>query len=168
MEFNLNIQIVEPCSTDWPKVKAIRLEALQNDPQAFGSTYEKESLRTDEEWMKSVASSEDEIFVCAEAAGKYIALVGAFQKDQNTWMVKAMYVQSEYRGTGVSDALMQKIVSTIAAKSPEAQIKLMVNVTQLAAVRFYERHGFVIVETLKDQLLGDGKVYDEYVMRKEK
>lgn len=137
-------------------------------PRHFGSTYEKEFLRTDEEWMKSIASSEDEIFVCVEVAGEYVAMIGAFQKDQNTWMVKAMYVQSEYRGTGVSDALMQKILSAIAAKSPEAQIELMVNVTQLAAVRFYERHGFVIVETIKDQLLGDGKVYDEYVMRKEK
>jgi ribosomal protein S18 acetylase RimI-like enzyme len=51
--------------------------------------------------------------------------------------------------------------------TPQAKIELMVNLTQLAAVRFYERHGFVIVETLKDQLLGDGKMYDEYLMRKE-
>lgn len=168
MQHEEKIEVVAPTSTDWPKVKAIRLEALQNDPQAFGSTYEKESLRTDEEWEKSVASPKDEVLFCAEHEGKYVAMVGAFQKDQNTWMLKAMYVQSEYRGTGISDALMQKVLSAISTKLPEAQIELMVNVTQLAAVRFYERHGFVIVETLKDQLLGDGKVYDEYVMRKEK
>lgn len=161
------IQIIQPHSNDWSKVKAIRLKALQNDPQAFGSTYEKEVGRSDEEWQQSLVLLEDEILLCAEKQSEYVGIIGAFQKDESTWMVKAMYVEPEYRGTGVSDELMEKILLAILQKSPQAKIELMVNVTQLAAVRFYERHGFVIVETLKDQLLGDGKMYDEYLMRKE-
>lgn len=37
---------------DWEKYKKIRLEALQENPEAFGSSYEKEIAFPDETWQE--------------------------------------------------------------------------------------------------------------------
>lgn len=172
MEKVVNIQIIQPSLNDWEKVKNLRLEALQNDPQAFGSSYEIESVRTSKEWQEKVqptlGESPEEILLFAESEGMSVGMLGAYLKDETTWFLKATYVKPEYRGTGVADLLMKKILLLIAQRKEGKKIELFVNAEQPPAVRFYERNGFVVVDTLKDQTLGDGKVYDEYLMRREK
>lgn len=37
-------------SEDWEKFRDIRLEALQTDPLAFGSSYAEEKILTQSEW----------------------------------------------------------------------------------------------------------------------
>lgn len=172
MEKEINIQIIHPTLSDWEKVKDLRLEALQNDPQAFGSSFAIESQRTPEEWKEklqyTVGENPLEILVVAEESDTYIGMLGAFLKDNETWYVKATYVKSDYRGRRVAGALMKELLLLISDRKEEKNIELFVNTSQPAAVQFYKKNGFEIVETLKDQILGDGKIYDEYLMRKEK
>ena len=42
---------------EWGELRDLRLRALQDAPDAFGSTYEEESIRTDAEWMEWAADA---------------------------------------------------------------------------------------------------------------
>jgi hypothetical protein len=46
-------------SLDWQEYKKIRLEALKKEPQAFGSSYDKEKERSENEWKEKIAKSEN-------------------------------------------------------------------------------------------------------------
>lgn len=166
------VETINPTRDDWEKVKNLRLEALKKDPQAFGSTYESELERTDEEWMekleKTLGENPSEILVIAKDGDIYVGMIGAFPKDAKTWNIKAVYVKPGYRGKGVSRKLVEEILRQIDEKKDVEATQLMVNAQQEAAVRLYQSYGFDIVETAKDQKLGDGNIYDEYVMRRVK
>ncbi|MDP2284085.1 MAG: hypothetical protein Q8L06_08090, partial [Pseudohongiella sp.] len=47
-----NIRPLTP--SDWQRYKSIRLRSLENSPDAFGSTFERELTLTDEEWQARV------------------------------------------------------------------------------------------------------------------
>jgi hypothetical protein len=44
--------------TDWRKLRDLRLAALQDDPQAFGSTFAEERSDPDSEWIEWAEASE--------------------------------------------------------------------------------------------------------------
>lgn len=44
-------------ASEWPLYKQLRLSALADAPQAFGSTLAAEALRTDEQWSSRLASA---------------------------------------------------------------------------------------------------------------
>jgi hypothetical protein len=41
-------------SEDWREYKRIRLESLQKEPLAFGSSYVEEELLSDDEWQRNI------------------------------------------------------------------------------------------------------------------
>jgi len=46
------------------------------------------------------------------------------------------------------------------------KLVLRVNLKQHPAVKLYKSFGFAITETIKDQMMGDGELHDEYEMIK--
>ena len=44
-------------NSQWREYKAIRLQALQNDPQAFLSTFARESAFSDETWQQRLQTA---------------------------------------------------------------------------------------------------------------
>jgi len=92
-------------------------------------------------------------------------IVGAIKIKDNIWNIIAMYMAPEQRGQKHSgnllDFLLQQLTNQAAAKAC-----LRVNVEQKAAIQLYKSCGFQITETLKNELLGDGLLHDEYVMEK--
>lgn len=169
-ELKNTIRIINPSSDDWKKVKNLRLEALQNDPQAFGASYEEQSQRTDDEWkertQRTIGESKEEILVVAEDGDVFVGMIGAFPKDSTKWIIKAMYVSPQYRGKGVSKKLVEEILKQLDADKRIGTLELSVNTRQEAAVKLYSEFGFDVVETLEKQKLGDGKEYDEFIMRR--
>lgn len=164
------VQITTPTWDDWEGVKNLRLEALQNDPQAFGTNYQSQAILTDEEWKekleKILGENPRELLVIAKDRNTYAGMIGAYPKDKTVWNFKAVYVKSEYRGKGIGKMLVEKILRQIDEKEGVEATELMVNAEQEPAVRLYQSYGFEIIETLKDVMLGDGNRYDEYVMRR--
>ena len=59
---------------EWRVYRELRLRALADSPDAFGSTYEREAARTDAEW-------EDRLTTGATAHGQMPAGVSSRQKD---------------------------------------------------------------------------------------
>ena len=162
------VQITMPTIEDLQGFKNLRLEALQQDPSAFGSSYAKEVSRTDEEWKawleKSLGEQSQELLLLAKDGGKYVGMIGSAPKDEKRWKIKAVYVTPEYRGKGVSKKLLQQVLRRIDANKNIEEIELSVNTNATAAVNLYKQFGFEIQGTIQDYTFGDGKQYDKYEM----
>jgi ribosomal protein S18 acetylase RimI-like enzyme len=154
-------------SSDWQEYKKIRLEALKNEPQAFGSSYAKENERTEIEWQNKLAKSEDlngtSFFYAVSKSGLFVAVGGAYQDNNKQWNIVAIYTKKEVRGQGLGQRVFKSIINELKARKIK-KAYLRVNTLQVAAQALYEKNGFVIKQIIKDQLLGDGKYYNEVEM----
>ncbi|WEK33060.1 MAG: GNAT family N-acetyltransferase [Candidatus Pseudomonas phytovorans] len=138
--------IVRPVTaSDWQTYRDLRLRALHESPDAFGSTYEHESARADNEWQTRISavasSSSAEAFfairgneVCGlvwcKASGVEAAVVEIFQ----------MWVAPNARGFGVGRALLER--ATNWASSHGAQcVRLGVTIADSPAMRLYTAGG---------------------------
>lgn len=61
--------------------------------------------------------------------------------------LKRMYLLKEYRGTGTADALFDRLLDQARSKGFSV-IYLATNDEAVVAIKFYEKHGFVKVDTL--------------------
>lgn len=172
-EEKINGEIVRQLNlSDWQNYKNIRLEALQNDPQAFGGSYAEESQRIDKEWQdrlqKVIGENSKSLLVAAEnGKGDLVGTIGAFEKLDGVWRINAVYVKPAYRGKGLSAKLLKQITDLISSRNNSKELELTVNIKQEAAVRLYQSSGFKIVGIEKGHVMGDGQSYDSYMMKKE-
>ena len=95
---------------DWPDLKAIRLEALKQDPQFFLRRYEDDRLEGDAFWQKSFA---DAALVDRALFGLYdgnkIIGMGGVSPDQdykNAARLGGGYISKAYRGQGLAHVLI--------------------------------------------------------------
>ena len=130
---------------EWGELRALRLRALQDAPDAFGSTYAEESSRTDAEWMGWAADLADggPSFGVVADDGSWIAMaVGAPHRDHpgEAWLF-AMWVAPDARHAGIGRALVEHVVDW--ARSRDFPVlRLTVTETNHAAIHLYERCGF--------------------------
>jgi GNAT superfamily N-acetyltransferase len=126
---------------DETALRAIRLEALADDPDAFGSTYEREVDRPTEDWQRWFTGGA--VFTAERARGELIGLAAGwrdFQGEPIVW-VASMWVRPSHRGVGVADDLLRAVLEWAASENMVA-VKLMVLGGNIRASKLYERHGF--------------------------
>ena len=139
------MEIVKLRPEEWREYKALRLEGLKNDPQAFGSSYEKQSQNPDEYWEDRLAKCEGpgQWLLFAREDGKLIGLVGAFvQEDSTIADIISMYVTPKHRGKGIARRLMEAILAAVKEQPEISVARLEVVEDQLAPLRLYESVGF--------------------------
>jgi ribosomal protein S18 acetylase RimI-like enzyme len=121
----------------------MRLRALRDAPDAFATKVEEVEDRPSEWWSRRLASSHAATFV-AVSEGRDIGLVvGApFQGRVNTAGLFAMWVEPEMRGSGVADSLVGAVVDWARAAGFR-RLVLEVADENVAAIRLYERNGFI-------------------------
>jgi ribosomal protein S18 acetylase RimI-like enzyme len=74
-----------------------------------------------------------------------------------------MYVRAEARGTGVADAVMDALLTY--AKGRVRQVQLTAVNANARAVRFYQRHGFILYGVEPASIhMEDGTHADEALM----
>ena len=166
-----NIKILEASDISVWEYRKLRLEALREEPQAFGSTHKDQADQPIEEWQKwlnNYIEGKKNWMIFAANGNKLIGMVGAYQtgeKKNDYTQIIAMYVSSEARGKGVSKLLMKRLLEKLTNETSVKEVILDVNVDQVAAVNLYKSFGFNI--TRSDKLaLGDGKEHDVYLMSK--
>ncbi|HSW89145.1 MAG TPA: GNAT family N-acetyltransferase [Candidatus Saccharimonadales bacterium] len=162
-----NIKIVLLKPSEWEMYKAIRLEELREDPQAFGSNYEKESNFSDEQWQERPSNKNSLIFVAKDRETP-IGLVGALikqEEDEKIAHIWGMYVNSNYRGIRLGKRLMKKVLEAI-QQAEVKKVQLMVDYEPTPAQLLYRSLGFQATETT-DYILSDGKEHKLYIMEKE-
>jgi GNAT superfamily N-acetyltransferase len=124
---------------DAAALRAIRLEALADTPEAFGSTYAETATWDDGRW-REVAGSWTFFLAFEDGAAVGMATGGYHDQHPGTWLF-GMYVTPRLRGTGVADALVASVVAWARA---EGAGELFLHVTELVprARAFYEKVGF--------------------------
>lgn len=150
----------------WPEYRELRLEALKEAPQAFGSSYAGDARQPEEHWTGRLREAEEgrSVSLFAEHEGRLVGMIGAFFPDgPEVAMVVAMYVSPAYRGAGTGRMLVDAVLERLREFPGTQRASLMVNVEQSAAVRLYRSAGFVAVGSERVPM-GDGQVYDELIM----
>lgn len=127
-------------SDDWPKLRAIRMEALSDSPQAFGSTFAVAAKLSNYQWRSLVERS---LYFLAERDGYVVGMVSGGFNDRHpgTRWLYSMYVTPAARGGEAASSLVEAVVDW--AKGDGAgELFLHVTATAARAVAFYARMGF--------------------------
>ncbi|MCY4072748.1 MAG: GNAT family N-acetyltransferase [Chloroflexi bacterium] len=155
----------------WREAKQLRLEALQNNPESFASSYEDALSFSDELWqdrVKTALEREGAMALYAEVAGSLVGMAGAGwsdrRKTRHVAEVYAVYVKPNHRGKGIGAALVQGLLDELKALPQIEKVKLSVTGSNQAAVALYRRLGFEIVGNAKRALKIDERYYDLHHM----
>lgn len=152
---------------DWKNYRDIRLEALKEEPDAFGSSYNEYKDRDDLYWVERVVLSEDIngrsflMAVCGE--NTFVAIGGAYRDENDEWNIIAIYTKKDFRGMGLGSLLFEKILEELKNREIK-KVFLRVNANRIPALSLYKKYGFKVLRLVPDQLLGDGRLHNEYEM----
>ncbi len=126
----------------WERVRAIRLRALREDPDAFGTTLAQDAVRPPEVWRERLAGGATATFLVRSAGADVGLAVGSpFRGREGAAGLFAMWVAPEARGKGVGDRLVEAVVLWARSIGYE-RVLLEVADENAAAIKLYERHGF--------------------------
>jgi ribosomal protein S18 acetylase RimI-like enzyme len=163
-------QVITLKPEDWQLYKQIRLEALLNEPQAFGSRYADALQNSNSYWQGRLAEAQAGIkswLLFVKEMDQISGMIGAYCSDDNDVVeIISVYVTKKKRGQGFAAALMEAMVEKVSKVGAFQKAILAVNADQIEAVALYQRFGFGIVEE-KTGVLGDGKTHKGYIMEKE-
>lgn len=152
---------------EWQAYRAIRLRALADAPEAFGSTLAREEELPDDTWAARVAKSAVSGIDCAlvaEENGQLAGLLWAKVDAQDPGRVNLfqMWVAPESRGRGVAAALLDEALGWARARGTRV-VHLGVNAANTGALRLYERAGFEPIG--QPYLMREGASHMEQEMR---
>ena len=132
---------------DVPLARAVRLRALETDPESFGSTHAREAAFADEVWEERVSrgAAGDDASTLLALGGREepVGLVSAFrdEADASVFEVVGMWVAPEARGQGLGRRLLDEIESWITSCGG-SEVRLSVTNRSTAARRLYESAGY--------------------------
>ena len=125
------------------RLKDVRLLALRDEPDAYGSTYEESERfseqywsRLAEEWNYYLALDGDETIGMASG--------GRFGPHPEARWLYGMFVRADHRGTGVAGDLVRSVAAW-ARSEQVTQLGLHVTTSLGRAQGFYRKLGFVPV-----------------------
>jgi ribosomal protein S18 acetylase RimI-like enzyme len=133
-------------SSDWARLQRIRLRALAEDPEAFGSSLECERIKPRawwQEWAEQDSVADDDATFLAIEEERPVGLIKAFRLDSqpDTAAIVAMWVETEKRRKGIGSRLLDAVTSW-AVEGGIERLELEVTETNSAADELYRRAGF--------------------------
>ncbi|MEE3677451.1 GNAT family N-acetyltransferase [Bacillus safensis] len=140
----LNIRLLTP--DDAEEYAALRLEALQLNPEGFAMSYEEEQFNTKDKYKARFASAQSMwtfgAFHQGQLVGAVTLIQETLQKLKHRANRTAMYVTPSARGMGAGNALMTKALSFAQEQQDIEQVYLSVVTTNHSAKRLYRSVGF--------------------------
>src|SRR5579884_633138 len=102
-------------ASEWRTYRDLRLSALAESPDAFGSTHEREASRDDADWearLRDGAMSEAQLPLIALSGETPVGLAWARRDDHETTLawVFQVWVSPAHRGQGVGRLLMKAVI----------------------------------------------------------
>ena len=143
--------------------RAIRLEALERAPEAFGSTLAREQAFSQPQFVARLTGG----LVFGAFEGETLAgiaglVIEAGEKQRHKGTLFGMYVRPGARGRGVGRALVEAVLA--AAEGVVEQVLLAVVEGNAEARRLYERCGFSAYGVEPRALKFRGRYFDEVLM----
>ena len=164
MRVNIDdIEVRRLMPADAARYREIRLASLKNSPEAFGSTFETESLKPLSSFAERLGFS---AVFGAFHDGEIWGIAGfAFHegiKEAHKGRLWGMYVRPDARKTGVGRRLVQAVIDF--ARQHVEILQLSVVSDNEPARRLYARLGFVEYGLEKNSLKQGDAYYDEILM----
>ncbi len=127
--------------------KAARLRALRDTPSAFGSTYAKESLLTDDDWVVRADNwnGETSILFLAMDGSDAVGIAGCYldHEDVARAHLVSMWVAPAHRRIGAGQLLVNEVIRWAHLRMVRT-LQLMVTSGNGPAILFYQRLGFTM------------------------
>ncbi len=125
---------------EWERLRAIRLRAMADAPEAFLSTLAREEARTPEGWRSWLEPADEVACFVEETDGELIGLAATLLEGDAAQLL-SMWVDPAHRRAGVGGRLVEAVVAW-ARDRGASRVELEVNETLSPAVALYERSGF--------------------------
>ena len=135
-----SIHIVRATGADLVPARTTRLRALEESPQAFGSTLERELAFDDDTWVSRLDHG---AWFLAWSGDQPVGMACGIPEEgrPDLRQLVAMWVDPSVRGTGAAAALVEQVVAW-AADDGAASVYLWVAEGNDRALRLYRRLGF--------------------------
>ena len=139
----MEFRIIRTQSGDWKRVRAVRLRALADAPDAFASTLAEERRLTDEAWRARAENDQSVQFlaVAPENADLGIAAGAPYVGEEKTAGLFGMWVAPDARRLGIGAALVEAVVAW-AENEDYRRVVLDVGSANEAALALYRTCGF--------------------------
>jgi GNAT superfamily N-acetyltransferase len=125
---------------DWQAFRDIRLTALADAPQAFGSSLALEENFTEADWRRRL-SQPNTMIALAFAGSAPVGIMGCYTEESGAPLLIAAWVNPSARGMGIGDALVAEILAWSAARG-HRRVTLRVADGNHAARKLFLRNGF--------------------------
>ncbi len=136
----LAIDVIGP--DDWERFRLLRLASLGDAPDAFYSTLAEWSGEGDTEERWRTRLNDVPLNLVATVQGIDAGIVSALVNEDGDAELISMWVSPRFRGQGVGDRLVGKVVGWARAQGL-AGVTLGVKADNQSAIRLYKRNGFV-------------------------
>jgi RimJ/RimL family protein N-acetyltransferase len=130
---------------EWREYRTLRLEALKDSPLAFVERYDEVVAKPDEFWRERVERASAGTASCtyvAAAGGHLVGKASCFEEPDQTAHVVGVYVTPRWRGRGIADELISRVVDWARTELHAARVRLYVLDVNERAHAFYRRLGF--------------------------
>jgi GNAT superfamily N-acetyltransferase len=143
---NANVLIRPIRAAEWPLVREIRLRALEDSPDSFGSTLAREQSFADHAWAERAEQWATGLpataFVAETGAGWVGFVMTRLEREEATRVgLYGLWVDPTWRAGGVGLALTHAVIDW-ARMSGARALTLDVVTSNAAAIQLYRRAGF--------------------------
>jgi ribosomal protein S18 acetylase RimI-like enzyme len=151
---------------EWRRVRDLRLRALADSPDAFGSAVERERAHAKREWLRWISGWERAVnrLVVAVDGDEWIGMaVGSRTGGDERAHLYAMWVDPRARRAGIGRRLVEAVLAW-ARDQGATEIELGATAINRGALEFYKGLGFA--DTGERHALRDGSPLEVVVMRR--
>ena len=143
----MSIEIVTATVNDVDRLRALRLAALKDTPDAFGAKYEDEVNKPISEWEDRLKNTHW-CFVVSEGVDVGLLAVDKAEKDRNSdcWL-SSWWIKDEFRGSGIPK-LMLTWLEQLCRENNWKKIGLGVWPENIRAIAAYKKLGFTEAQEL--------------------
>jgi len=141
------MRIREATEDEWERIRDVRLRALRDAPDAYGSTFDREATAVEGDWRSWITGWEGAdrqvLFVAEEGdAWRGLALGVRWREHPDPANLYAMWVAPQARRAGVGRALVEAVCAW-AEEEGASTVHLCVTDSNEGAAAMYQRCGFV-------------------------
>lgn len=138
----ISLMIRRLTPVDAPLLRDLRIRALTDSPNAFGSTLEETNQRSLADWEVMLRPDGNPYFVFEDDTTHRGLIGGLRPNETGTAHLVSMWVMPPLRGCGVSDDLVRHVIAW-ARDSMSQRLELSCTEGNKYAENLYRRHGFV-------------------------
>ena len=154
--------------SDAPALRALRLRALADKPEAFGSDVSEDEAKPESVWVERCTPTEKSaLFVAVDEGGALVGMTGIVcdgrVKTGHLGNIWGVFVAPEARGQKVGKRLIEAALAWGRERGLR-RVSLTVETGNAPAIAVYLKAGFAVYGVDREVLLIDGKFYDELLM----